>query len=89
MDEQKSEVARLLQQIDWEYQSAQLGLNGFACGNARHDFIDQKMENMHRAHEKLIELVGPDDAIALVVQAIDVPKNQSQQIGAGSQEQAM
>jgi len=77
MDEQKSEVARLLQQIDAEYQSAQSGLVGFASGSARHDFIDKKLENMHRAHEKLIELVGPDEAIALVVYTIDAPKDQS------------
>lgn len=76
MNEQKSEVARLLQQIDAEYQSAQLGLTGFASGSARHDFIDQKMENVHRVHEKLIELVGPDEAIALVIHTIDAPKDQ-------------
>jgi len=79
MDEQKSEVAQILQQIEWECQSAQSGLTGFASGNARHAFIQKKMENIQCAHERLVELVGPDEAIALVVYAIDLPKNQSQQ----------
>ena len=75
MDEQKSEVARLLRQIDQEYQSAQLGLSGLASGTTRHEFIDTKMRNIWRDHERLIELVGSDEAIGLVVQTIYVSEN--------------
>ena len=78
MNEEKSEIAQLLQKIDLEYQSAQQGLAGFASGTARHDFINKRMENIEHAHEKLIELVGPDKAIALVVHVIDWPENQQQ-----------
>jgi hypothetical protein len=76
MDGQESEVARLLQQIDLECQSAHRGLRGFASGSARHDFVNKRMENIGYAHERLIELVGPDEAIALVVHTIDLPKDQ-------------
>jgi hypothetical protein len=76
MDGQKSEVARLLQQIDLEYQSAYRGLGGFASGTARHDFVNKRMKNIELVHERLIELVGPDEAIALVVHTIDLPKDQ-------------
>jgi len=37
--ENKSEVARLMQQIELEYEAAQRGLYGFAYGAAKHEFI--------------------------------------------------
>ena len=52
-----SEVARILQQIDLEYQAARRGLTGLAeC--ARHAFITARMENIGRLHAQLQGLVG-------------------------------
>lgn len=61
-----SEVARLREQIQAEYQSAQQGLSGLASGTARHDFITTRTEHLGTLHEQLAELVGPDEAIAIL-----------------------
>jgi hypothetical protein len=37
--ENKSEVARIMRQIELEYEAAQRGLYGFAAGAAKHEFI--------------------------------------------------
>ncbi|MBV9019436.1 MAG: hypothetical protein JO125_15525 [Chloroflexi bacterium] len=71
MEENKSEVARLMQQITMEYQAAKLGLTGLASGTATHAFITAKMERMCDYHEILTKLVGPQEAIVLVVQAVE------------------
>jgi hypothetical protein len=65
----QSEVARLLEQINEEYEAAQRGLSGFAHGSAKHDFITARMENVGRLHNELQEIVG-DEAIALVAERI-------------------
>jgi len=80
MNEQKSEVFQLLQKIEQEYQSTVSGLTELASGTMRHDFIRKKMANMQRVHERLVELMGPDEAIALVVHTIDLSANQQQGI---------
>jgi hypothetical protein len=41
--EQRSEVARLLAQINSEYEAAQRGLFGTAAGSSRHDFITKRI----------------------------------------------
>jgi hypothetical protein len=46
----KSEVARLLTQIEQEYQASKRGLEGFASGTARHDFIQTRTENIGHCH---------------------------------------
>ncbi len=61
-----SEVARLLQQVREEYESAKLGLSGLALGIAKHEVITAKMERIAVLHEELRTHVG-DEAIALVV----------------------
>lgn len=72
--QQRSEVARLLQKIREEYESAQQGLSGFASGTSRHKVITQKMENMSKYHEELRAIVG-DEAMGLVVQVLeDLPE---------------
>jgi hypothetical protein len=76
MQEHKSEVARLRQQIEDEHEAAQRGLSGIASGFARHDFITKRCENIARAHEQLITLVGPDTAIAIVAETMWTPEDQ-------------
>lgn len=67
----KSEVARLMQQITAEYESAQHGLHGLSQGTAHHAFITQKMENMSACHEALKGLVGEQEAIKILAQALE------------------
>lgn len=67
MQENKSEVARLLQRIDLEYEAAQRGLTGVAMV-ARHKFITARMEAIGRYHSALQELVGEQEAARLLSQ---------------------
>ena len=69
-NEQRSEVARLLSQISAEYEAAQNGMTGLAYGNAKHDFITTRMENMGRIHNQLQDLVG-DAAIAMIADQLN------------------
>jgi hypothetical protein len=73
--EQGSEVARLMQQIELEYEAAQRGMFGFAAGTARHEFINARMENMGRYHEKLKTLVGEQEATKALAQALEQAVN--------------
>jgi len=75
MEASKSDVARLLRQIDLEYQAAKWGLIGLASGTSQHHVITQKMENMGKAFETLTHLVGsPEEAGKMVAQTLkDVP----------------
>jgi len=66
-----SEVARLKQQIELEYIAAERGLNGFAAGAAKHEFITARMENIGRCHEQLKTLVGENEAIKALAQALE------------------
>ena len=70
MNEQKgtSEVARLMSKITAEYEVAQSGLTGLACGTARHDFISARMENIAVLHRELAREIGPMQAIKLVAE---------------------
>jgi hypothetical protein len=72
----KSEVARIREQIQAEYQAAQQGLSGLASGTARHDFITARTEHIGALHEKLAEIVGPDEAIAIIANTIWSPEDQ-------------
>ncbi len=67
---QKSAIARLRQQIDQEYEAARQGLSGFCSGAARHDFIQAKTENIGKYHQQLIDLVGPEQAISIIVDTL-------------------
>ena len=72
-----SEVAQILQQIEQEYQASKCGLEGFASGAARHDFIHARTENIGKHHDHLAELVGAEEAIAMIANTIWTPANQS------------
>ena len=51
--ENRSEVARLMQEIEKRYTSAKLGLEGTAI-KAPHEFITKQMENLGVIHEKIV-----------------------------------
>ncbi len=65
-----SEVARLLAQINSEYEAARQGLSGLAQGISQHRFITKRMEQIAELHSQLRELVG-DEAMLLITQELD------------------
>ena len=79
-EENQSEVARLLQRIKDEYEAAKCGLTGLALGTAQHAFITAKMENIEVARENLEKIVGPDEAIRLVVDQITTSYEKTQEL---------
>ena len=67
----QSDVARLLRQIDLEYEAVQRGLTGLALGTFRHAFINAKMERISECHAQLITLMGEDKANDAVLRIND------------------
>ncbi len=55
MSQQKSDLARLTQQVDLENQAAQWALTGLSSGGARHAFIEARME---RAAGHILQLLA-------------------------------
>jgi hypothetical protein len=62
-----SDVARLMAQIDQEYQAAQQALHGLALGTAQHAVITKRMENMAQHLEELRATVGEEGAMKLIM----------------------
>ena len=71
MSENKSEVARVLEQIELEFQAARSGLYGLAFGSAKHEFITSKMEQMGHLHERLQTMVGEQEAVKLLAETLE------------------
>ncbi len=69
-DPQKSEVARLREQIAIEYLAAKQGLSGLASGTAQHRFITYRMERMGICHDELKKLVGEQEAAKILADAL-------------------
>lgn len=67
--ENKSEVARILEEISLEYEAAYRSVHGFVAGVGKHQFITARMENMGNLHSKLQEIVG-DSAIEMVAETL-------------------
>ncbi len=68
METQRSEVKRLLIQIDAEYEAAERGLQGLAYGISRHDFLTARTERIAMLHATLGETVGDrQKALQLIV----------------------
>ena len=67
----QSEVATFLSQIDAEYYSAREALHGLAAGTTRHDFISARMEHIQTVSQRLIDTIGKEEALPLIVAAID------------------
>ncbi len=62
----QSEVQRLLQQIDQEYEAAEQGLHGMAI-TARHDFITARMERIAHYTLQLAHTVKLEEARTLLL----------------------
>ncbi|GLV60143.1 hypothetical protein KDH_69660 [Dictyobacter sp. S3.2.2.5] len=69
MQENQSEVAQLLRQIEAEYSAAKRGLTGLCTGGSKHSFITARMENIGGHYGRLAQLVGEGRAMRLVLEA--------------------
>jgi hypothetical protein len=67
----QSEIAAFLSQIDAEYNSAHAALYGLSSGTTRHDFISTRMKHIQTASQRLIDTIGKEEALPLIVAAID------------------
>lgn len=63
----KSEIARLREQIALEYQASQRLLTDLTA-TGRHEFINKRQENIARYFEDLQQYMSPNDAMQLVIQ---------------------
>lgn len=76
--ENRSAVARILQQIDAEFEAGQAALHAPAQTGA-HAFITKRMEMIAGLHLELKALVG-DEAIALIATRLDhLPRQEGKQ----------
>ncbi|HEU5384029.1 MAG TPA: hypothetical protein VFV38_52205 [Ktedonobacteraceae bacterium] len=66
----RSDVARILNQIETEYRAAQRGLTGLA-ESAKHAAITARMERMGQLHQSLHALVG-NDAMRLMAERLEM-----------------
>jgi len=67
----QSEIARLLQQIDLEYNAARAALTGPTRGTTQHEFITARMERLNFYHEELSQHVGTQEASRLLVERLE------------------
>jgi hypothetical protein len=77
MNEQKSEVAQLLHQINLEYEAAARGLTGLSAGSTKHSFITARLEQIGVYHEQLVSLVGEVQATQLVIELAEQKQEDS------------
>lgn len=66
----QSEIRHLLHTIEAEYRAAHCGLQGLASV-AQHRVRTRRTEQIGRLHQQLQHIVGEDNAIQLVAQALD------------------
>lgn len=62
----KSEVARLREEIELQLEAMQRGMYGFASGTARHTFIRARMDRISEYQHTLTNVIGERDADQLV-----------------------
>lgn len=68
--EHTSDVARLRQRIQLEYEAATRGLTSIAI-TAPHEFITTRMERIAACHQELKALLGEQAAIQVVAEALE------------------
>jgi hypothetical protein len=61
-----SEVARLMAQIEAEHEAAQRGMKGLAEGTARHKFIEAHTRRMWALKDELSKMVGENEAMTII-----------------------
>jgi len=65
-----SEVARLRKQIEMQSRAAWQGLYGFAQ-TSKHEIITHRLEQLGASFKQLSQEIGPEAAIAIVLEALD------------------
>lgn len=65
-EENRSEIARLRQQIEVQLVSMRRGLSGLSAGSARHAFINARMERIGAYQDGLANQLGENAANMLV-----------------------
>src|SRR5258708_2554759 len=66
-----SEIARLRDQIAREHEAACWARQGMAVGTAQHRFITRRYERIGICQERLAELMGEPNSLALVIQTLE------------------
>lgn len=66
VEENRSEIARLRQQIEVQLVSMRRGLSGLSAGSARHAFINARMERIGTYQDGLASQLGENAANMLV-----------------------
>lgn len=61
-----SDVARLREQVELEYEAMMRGLTGFAEGSAMHAFISARMARVEGYHGQLTKEIGEDEATEII-----------------------
>lgn len=68
---QRSEVARLREQITLEYQAARQALFALASGNAKHQFINARIERVGSYQQRLASLIGEEASMEIVCRVFE------------------
>lgn len=71
----QSEVARLMQQIDEEWQAAFNGMYGPAQGISQHKFINARYDRINELKTQLAEHVGEDQAMQYIIETMNNQTN--------------
>jgi hypothetical protein len=61
-----SDVKAIRERIEQEIESTRSGMSGLSTGSARHEFIQDRLENMSRTYEQLEPLIGQDRAVEIL-----------------------
>ena len=77
-EENRSEVARLMRQIELEYEAAQRGLTGYA-EVAKHAFITARLEKIGEHHASLQQLIGEQKAAHFLVTVFEGKNTESEE----------
>jgi len=71
LNRNQSEIRRLLEEIDSQYQSAHQALYNLNLGTAQHAFITARMDRIGQSLDELKNLLGEDEAAKLIIQQLD------------------
>jgi hypothetical protein len=64
----QSEVARIREQIECEYQASRRVFTNFTP-YAQHAYVTKRQENIEACYQNLKKLVSPEEAIVILIQA--------------------
>ena len=74
-----SEIAHLREQIAREHEAACWASAGLTVGTAKHWFITRRMEHIGAHQQRLSDLIGEQQSMAVVVQVMETSPAQHRQ----------